>query len=370
MAYKDREENLKQRFKSLNIDALLVEDATNLFYLTGLELSSGQLLVTSRQSLLFVDNRYFELCQKLSPFKVILSDKEPLNQMLLTPDLQFIKNLGIDSESMSYQRYLELDQLNSKLKEQSSGRCNIKLIALNNPVKQLRSIKDADEIKMLKEAAILGSLGFDYVCTLLKTGIKEIEVARELEIFWKKKGSKSLSFDPIIAFGTNSSMPHYRSQEIELKKGDPVLIDIGVNYKHYQSDMTRMVFFGTPPEQISVIFPIVRRAQELALLSCKPGAVIGDIDAQARSFIESQGYGENFGHGLGHGVGLEIHELPMMRNKPPYNSVKLEPGMVVTIEPGIYLPNIGGVRIEDTILITEDGYESLTNRPTSPVIID
>lgn len=369
MSYKEREEILKQHLKTLNVDALLVEDATNLYYLTGLELTAGQLLVTCHQSYLFVDNRYFELCQNKSPFKVILSDKEPLSVFLLNQELQFIKTLGFDSENLCYQRFLELDKLVAKLKEQSSGRCNIKLVPLDNPVKQLRSIKALDEIKILKEAADLGSLGFDYACSLLKAGIKEIEVANELEIFWKKRGSKSIAFEPIIAFGANSSMPHYRSGDKELKKGDPVLLDIGVNYKHYQSDMTRMAYFGTPPEQISVICPIVQRAQSLALESCKPGALIGDIDAKARSFIEAQGYGENFGHGLGHGVGLEIHELPMMRNKPPYNTQKLKPGMVVTIEPGIYLPKIGGVRIEDTILITEDGYESLTNRPTDPVII-
>jgi Xaa-Pro aminopeptidase len=369
MPYVQRQENVKQVLKSRSLDAFIIDDQTNLYYLTGLEMSAGRLLITTKNSALFVDNRYYEACQNQSSAEVFLTDKEPFSAVMLKPEYNFIKTLGFDSENTSYKAFTDLENLTVKLKEQSSGRSNIKLIALENPVKTLRMIKEPKEIELLKKAAILGSNGFDYVCSLLKTGVKEIEVSQKLEIFWKERGAKGPAFEPIIAFGKNSSMPHYRSGSAELKRGDVVLVDIGVNVDHYQSDMTRMVFFGQPLEQISVIHPIVQRAQQVALEICKPGTLIKDIDAKAREFIESQGYGENFTHGIGHGVGLDIHELPNMRFQSALSGLELKPGMVLTVEPGIYLPKIGGVRIEDTIVITDTGYESLTNRPTDPVIL-
>lgn len=369
MIYTKRQENLKNYLKDQSIDAILIDEPINLFYLTGQELSAGKLLVTTKSSILFVDNRYFEACQHLTCCEVLLSDNQRFYETLILPEFNFIKSLAFDAENTSYQNYSDLEVLTQKLKKQSSGRSCIKLIPLDNPVKALRMIKEPSEIKLLSEAAKLGSEGFDYICTLLKEGIKEIEVAEELEIFWKRKGAKKVAFDPIIAFGSNSSMPHYKSQNKALKKGDVILIDIGVNLDHYHSDMTRMVFFGTPPEQVSAIFPIVQRAQKLALEICKPGTLIQDIDAIAREFIQEQGYGDNFTHGIGHGVGLEIHELPSMRYQSSFSNLELKPGMVITVEPGIYLPKIGGVRIEDTIVITESGHDNLTKRATDPLII-
>lgn len=368
--YSERQDNIRKLLKEKSIDALIVDDPTNLFYLTGMEVSAGRLAVTSKLSYLFVDNRYFESCQNNPSCQVLLSDNNAFSDKLLAPDMNFIKTLAFDGESTSHKAFLEMDGLMHRLKEQSSGRCNIKLVSLDNPVKWIRMIKDSEEITLLKQAGNLGSQGFDYVCTLLKAGITEIEVANELEIFWKRKGAKSLAFDPIIAFGSNSSMPHYRSGNRALKEGDIILMDIGVNVQHYHSDMTRMAYFGAPPEQIGVIYPIVQRAQQLAIEICKPGTLIKDIDATARQFITDQGYGEYFTHGIGHGVGLEIHELPTMRFQTALNAnLTLQPGMVITVEPGIYLPKIGGVRIEDTIVITEMGHENLTNRSTEPFLI-
>jgi Xaa-Pro aminopeptidase len=369
MPYVQRQENIRQILKNRSIEALIIDDPTNLFYLTGLEMSAGRLLITLKSSALFVDNRYYEACQNQLASQVFLTDKEPFSTYLLKPEFNFIKNLGFDSESTSYKSFTELEALVVKLKEQSSGRSNIKLVSLENPVKTLRMVKEPQEIELLKQAAILGSQGFDYVCTLLKPGVTEIEVSQKLEIFWKGQGAKGPAFEPIIAFGKNSSMPHYRSGNVELKQGDVVLVDIGVNLNNYQSDMTRMVFIGQPPEQISVIHPIVERAQQVALEICKPGTLIKDIDAIARQFIDSQDYGLNFTHGIGHGVGLDIHELPNMRFQSAFSSLELRPGMVLTVEPGIYLPRVGGVRIEDTIAITDTGYLSLTNRPTNAVIL-
>jgi len=359
MDHSQRIEKTQKTLKELTCNALLIEETTNLYYMTGQQLSTGKLLVHEKGAELFVDNRYFESCQKNAPCHVILSDKTSLSDLLKSPEFNFIHSLGFDSDNTSFKRYEEMQKNLTPL---------VKLIPLDNPVKIQRMIKDKEEIDLLREAAALGSQGFDFVCSLLCEGLKENDIALELEIFWKRRGSKSLAFDPIIAFGSNSSMPHYRAGQTILKKGMPVLIDIGVNYQHYHSDMTRVIYFGEPDPKIRTIYTIVENAQKKALNLCVPGTKIGELDETARGYIKAQGFGEFFSHGLGHGVGLEIHEAPTLRNQLPCKDKKLENGMVITIEPGIYLPGMGGVRIEDTILITETGYENLTKRPTSPLL--
>lgn len=341
--------------KELSCDAFIVEDQINLYYMTGLFLSSGMLLVYPEGAHLIVDARYYELCKKESPFPIILrEDKPPMTTFLAGSDLPKITTVGFSRENMTYGTFLKL--------QKELETFGLALKAVENPIVKLRTIKNQDEIAILSKTAALGSEGFDYLCSLLREGITEVELAVELEIFWKRKGSKTIAFDPIIAFGANSSMPHYRVGNHRLQYGDAVLIDIGVNYENYHSDMCRVVFFGEPDPKIKAIYSIVKSAQETALQKCFPGTRIGDLDASARDYIEKEGYGENFTHSLGHGVGLEIHEAPMIRNQPPYQDVILEPGMVLTVEPGIYLPGIGGVRIEDTVVITEEGHQNLTNR--------
>lgn len=362
MTYSNRLLRLQDYLKN-SCDALLVEDQLNIFYLTGLTLSAGKLLVHTRGAHLFVDDRYFELCERMSPYPVLKLDHPSFEKRLSSPDFSFIQRLGFDSDTTSVKNFMELEKYVDKA-IQSGGDRSISLVPLDNPIKTLRMIKDAGEIALLKEAAALGSEGFDFLCTLLKEGISEVEIAVELEIFWKRRGSKSLGFDPIIAFGANSSMPHYRSGNERLKKGHVVLADIGVNYRHYHSDMTRMIFLGEPDPRIEKIYHIVRDAQKAALDLCRPGTLVADLDSAAREYIASQGYGDRFTHGLGHGVGLEIHELPVLKNISPHKEIVLSPGMVITIEPGIYLPGVGGVRIEDTVVITPEGHDNLTQRST------
>ena len=358
MDYTLRVKKLQKFLKNQDCDAIVIDDVLNIFYLTGQRLSCGSLYVSQKQARLIVDSRYYESCKTNCPFSVILLEGDSLKQILASKLFKDVEKLGFDSQNTSYEKYLALKKT---LKGSS-----IKLIPFKNPVLDLRMIKDPEEIVALKEAAILGSEGFDYVCSLLKTGITEIEIARELEIFWKRKGSQGVAFESIIAFGPNSSMPHYRPGDVKLKKGMPVLVDIGVNYKHYHSDMTRVPFFGKPSSKMIEIYEVVKKAQEAALKLCKPGTVIGEIDAAARKVISDSGYGEYFTHSLGHGVGLEIHELPVMRGT---NRQALESGMVITIEPGVYLPGEGGVRLEDSIVITPKGYEDLTLRSKELLLI-
>lgn len=369
MSYQNRLLALQNILADSCCDALIIDDPINIFYLTGIELSTGRILAHTKGALLLVDNRYLEICKNASPFPVLESENPSFESRLASPEFSFINTIAFDSDKTSYKNYLQLKQTIENIFSTSQNNRQIHLIPLDNPIKKLRTIKDAEEIDILKSAATLGTQGFDFVCSLLKEGITEAEIARELEIFWKKHGSKSLAFDPIIAFGPNSSKPHYRAGKAALKRGDTVLIDIGVNFCHYHSDMTRTIFFGEPNPRMKEIYTIVKNAQEAALTMCRPGTLIGDLDTTARALITSRGYGTNFTHSLGHGVGLEIHELPTIKNSPPFKDVALAPGMVITIEPGIYIPGLGGVRIEDTIVITDSGYENLTKRTKDLIIL-
>jgi Xaa-Pro aminopeptidase len=355
MNYFERLQKLQKKLQELQCDGLIVEDPVNLYYMTGISLSSGILIVHAQGGILLVDNRYEELCRRQSLYPVILSDETPFLAVLSFPELQHVRTIGFDAESMTFKRFQELE-----LVLQKAGKYTLK--PLNNPIQQLRMVKDREEIALLRAASALGYLGFEHVSSLLREGISEIELAVELEIFWKRRGGKSISFDPIIAFGANASMPHYRAGETVLKQNTEVLIDIGVSRAHYHSDMTRVVFFGKPDNKIKEIYAIVEEAQQQAIALCKPGIPVGDIDRAARGVIEKHGYGSYFKHGTGHGVGLEVHEAPWIRKKPPYCNLLLQPGMVFTIEPGIYLSGIGGVRIENMVLINETGCENLTKK--------
>lgn len=356
MDYLARLHQLRLQLSQIPCDALLIESPIHLLYLTGLDLSTGKLLITEADALLVVDGRYFELGTKLSPCPVCRLEgfvfKEWLRQNL-------IHRLAFESDKTTYQAFLNLQTMANELQQ---NHFSVTLVPIESPVQPLRMIKDLDELHLLRQAAKLGYEGYEFIISQLREGITEQELALELEIFWKRKGAKRLAFDSIIAFGANSSMPHYRAGLTPLEWNMPILIDIGVVWKHYHSDMTRVVFFGEPSHQIKEIYEIVAEAKKRALALCRPGTKIGDLDRAARDYITSHGYGETFTHSLGHGLGLEIHEPPTIRSKGLYADYALQPNMVITIEPGIYLPGVGGVRLEDTILITESGYENLTNQ--------
>jgi Xaa-Pro aminopeptidase len=342
------------------VDGLLIEEPLDLFYLLGKELSTGFLILLRDQATLFVDSRYIESCEKdaLCNVKLIQGNFSEVLMTFLkkTP----LKNLGFDSQSMTYQKHLDLST-------QFKGTIN--LTPLKQPLREIRQIKDPLEQKLLKSAAQIGSMGFDHIVGLLKEGILEKELACELKQFWLKHGGEKVSFEPIIAFGENSSMPHYRAGSSVLKKNQIVLIDCGVIVNHYNSDMTRTIFYGSPDEEFLKIYSTVLEAQQKAIEALKPGKLTKEIDLIARDVIDEKGYGLRFNHGLGHGVGLEIHELPVLKSQNVDCKTYLEEGMVITIEPGIYIPGWGGVRIEDTVLITKNSYEILTTTPKELMIV-
>ncbi len=351
--YLPRIDRINRTIINSGAQALLLTDPLDIYYITGIKLSTGVVVIYDENATLFVDKRYFELCQKTSPIPVKSIEEFPITKIFKTSPFDKIEKIAFDSGKTTFNQYQEL--------QRDIPHCT--LIPLNQPIVIIRSIKDSYELDILRRAAQIGCEGYEFVVSLLKENITEIDVATELEIFWKRKGADGLGFDSIIAFGVNSSMPHYRPQLVPLKRNDPVLIDIGVKWQGYHSDMTRMVFFGEPSPKMQEIYEVVLKAQERAVEACAPGKTTGELDKIARDSIKAAGYGDLFTHGLGHGIGLEIHERPVLRSKPPESETILQPGMVITIEPGIYIPGVGGVRIEDSIIVTEEGGEVITKTP-------
>ncbi len=308
------------------MSVLLIEDEVNLFYRTGMHLSAGSLLGEE----LFVDGRYLEACREAG--LAVRSVKELRGAM---PD-----KVAVDSGVMSAARVEEL---------KSWG---VEVELRPHCLQKARSVKSAEEIEKMKRAAALANEGFEFAREALEEGISERQVAQKLQAFWFEQGAEGASFEPIVAFGPNTALPHHRAGERKLARGDVVLFDLGVQLDSYQSDMTRVVTFeGELPE----IYGVVRKAQERALAVCKAGVTTGEMDGTARGYIEERGFGEYFTHSLGHGLGIEVHEWPLFRDK----TLVLEAGMVITVEPGVYLPGVGGVRWEDAVVVRENGYERL-----------
>ena len=326
-------------------EPLYLEEPKTLNYLFPILVTAGQAIITPDTVDLYLDSRYLLLYSHL-PYA------QPLQDILPLP-----KKIQFDGGSLSYER---VEQLRKSYPETT-------WINLPHPVSDIRAIKSEDEQKKLIDAGHLNSRGFDFLLSQLKEGVSEEELARKLHLFFIEQGGDRLAFDPIIAFGAGSAAPHYRASSRKLKKGDIVLIDIGVRKHGYYSDMTRTQFFGPPHPELEKIYHIVKEAQELALNYVKEGVTSIQLDQIAREYITEQGYGPNFGHSLGHGVGLEIHENPFLRSKPP--EVTIKEGMCITIEPGIYLPELGGVRIEDAVIVTKEGSINLTNRSKDLMVI-
>ena len=353
MNYSKRLKNIQNYVLEKNIDLLILDDSISLIYLSGLHLSYGKLFITKDKTKLFVDGRYLQRAKEDSSLDVELICEKALLDFIVENKL---KNIAFDSSKLSYSSYEKLKKFLEKIRTKCD--LDIKIIPVCNPLKEFRAIKDVDEILLLKKAANLNWRGFEHVCLLLKQGITEKEIAFEYEMFVKKNGADKLSFDPIVAFGKNSAMPHYKTSTAKLELNDLVLMDIGVEIQNYQSDMTRVIFFGTPDPKLEKIYSVTKKTQAAALSQCRPGVKLKELDLAARKVLKEENFENFFVHSLGHGVGLEIHEFPRIKFDTEDKDVILKPGMVITIEPGIYLPNVGGTRYEDTLIITQSGYEN------------
>ncbi|MBM7855060.1 Xaa-Pro dipeptidase [Desulfohalotomaculum tongense] len=236
----------------------------------------------------------------------------------------------------------------------------LSFVGSDNILGALRLKKDNLELKYLKDSALCADQIMDSVSKLLKPGITEKEVVREIESLFKQKGVDQLSFDAIVAAGSNAAVPHHHPDDTVLKEGDSVVIDMGGIKEHYCSDITRTFIIGEPSREFKEVYSVVQKAQDEAVKAIKPGVPMKDIDQVARNIIDKAGYGSYFTHRTGHGIGMEVHEEPYLA---PTNSRLLEEGMVVSVEPGIYLPGKFGVRIEDIVVVTSEGAERLNNYP-------
>jgi Xaa-Pro aminopeptidase len=242
----------------------------------------------------------------------------------------------------------------------------VELISLERELKNLRALKDAQELALIRTAIDISSKAFLHILGILKEGVQEREIALEMEFFMKHNGAEALGFDIIVASGRRSALPHGKASHKSIEKGDLILIDFGSGFQGYHSDQTRTVVCGQSSSEQKKIYQIVKEAQEKAMEEVRPDIPLHEVDAAARDHIRNQGYGEYFGHGTGHGIGLVVHEDPFVNSE---NKEFAQEGMIFTIEPGIYLPNWGGVRIEDMIRVTSHGAEILTYLPKELSVI-
>lgn len=358
MPFIQRCQRVQTEIAKKNIDGLLITKEKNRYYLSGFTGSSGYLLVTSQQVFLLTDFRYIEQAKKETSGCQIIRHgrkwKENLQELFLNLK---IRKLGFERDQMPYAQY-EL------IKKQIPS---VELIGTENIVEFFRECKDELEIDLIKKAAEIADHAFHRILKLIKPGIKEIELAAELEYQMRIHGAEGPAFETIIASGARAALPHGIASEKEITTGDLVVFDFGSTYHGYRSDMTRTIMMGEAKEKEKKIYSLVLEAQLAGLKHVKAGETGHNIDSIARGIISNQGYGEFFGHGLGHGVGLDIHENPRLAEG---SILPLKPGMVVTVEPGVYLEGWGGVRIEDMILVTENGYQNFTKTPKELIEIN
>ncbi|NLT95691.1 MAG: aminopeptidase P family protein [Clostridia bacterium] len=352
-----RIEKLKKKLKELGLDSFLVMSPVNRRYLSGFTGTSGFLLITRKQNFLLTDFRYIEQATKQAPsFQIVKHDYPWLKTLEQLLKRLPVENMGLESDYVAYKQYRELEKQLSF----------IELYPQDGIIEGLRLVKDAEEIANIKNAAQIADKAFDHILGIIKPGIKEREIALELEFFMRSQGADGVSFDTIVASGKRSALPHGVASEKIIEKGDLVTLDYGCIYNGYCSDMTRTVVIGQPSDKQRKIYNIVLEAQIMGLEAVKAGLSAREIDDRVRSFISEKGYGENFGHGLGHGVGLCIHENPSLS---PRDNTEVLANMVVTIEPGIYIPDWGGVRIEDLVLVTDTGYNNFTCAKKELIVI-
>lgn len=340
----------KIAFKSDKIDGFLVFNSTNLRWLTDFSGASALLIPRNGESVVYVYGvNYSQARAELSDITIELvrHGEDLMNKIVKKSSALNIERMAADA--LDLEKWLTFSRCMGDQK---------KLKLESGYLRDLRKIKDAREVELLRRAGELTKEGMRVAQEVITVGWKEYEVAAEIEYAMRKLGSSGTAFDTIVASGPCSAFPHGGCSDRIIKKGDLVIVDIGATYKHYNSDMTRTFVVGNPSEKQKKLHRIVLNAQENAIKFLRPNTKTKDVDAIARGIIEKAGYGEAFVHSLGHGVGLEVHELPTLG---PDSKDVLAIGNVVTAEPGIYLVGYGGIRIEDTVLVQNNGAEKLTN---------
>jgi Xaa-Pro aminopeptidase len=349
--YGTRQENSRKILDSYPLDGILFVGLENIRYLCGFTGSDGAFVITQRESYFLTDSRYWtQADEEVKGSQIIHYKKKMEGIFSLLFDLK-IRKIGFESASLPFSAYQFLTE---RLANET------KLIPLEEELRNLRAVKDTQELILIRKAIDISSHAFSQITKTLKESVVEREVALEMEIFMKASGAEALGFDIIIASGKRSALPHGKASDKRIEKGDFILIDFGSGFQGYHSDQTRTVVCGNPSAEQEKIYQIVKEAHDKAIEKVRPGIPMSEVDGAARDHIRNQGYGGYFGHGTGHGIGLAVHEDPVVNGE---NKGPLQEGMVFTIEPGIYIPDWGGVRIEDMVLVTPHGVEVLTYLP-------
>ncbi len=350
---KERATQLAAQLPDKGLDALLISAPENRRYLSGFTGSAGYLLVTPERQVLFTDSRYTEQATNQSPHFEVIQMKAGLAWLLDTLKETGVSRVGFESDNMtvaSYNRLVDALKEDDKLEGAS-------LIATSGITEELRILKDRDELKELQKAIDASDRAMELVCPAIEAGMTEREVAWRMEVAMREFGADNISFDTIVAAGPNGAMAHHHPTDTVIRAGEPIVIDMGAQIGGYCSDITRTVVVGEPDEMFHKIYNIVLGAQLTAINTVRPGMTGEECDSLSRDVIAEAGYGDNFGHSLGHGVGLAVHENPRVS---PRSDDTLEPNMVFTVEPGIYLTGWGGVRIEDIVILGEEGATPLS----------
>lgn len=344
---------VRRRMADAGLDAFIVTNAKDIYYLTGFHGEDAWLLIGTRRVVVLSDFRFQEELADFGYFRSVIRSGTMLDAIKGEVESWPIEKVGVQAEHMTLaQRKALAKSIGAKRLSNQDGWLS-----------EIRIIKSADEVANIECAIDIQQRAFKDVRQFIKPGVTEMEVAAYLEYRMRTLGATGFSFPTIVAAGAKASLPHAVPDKAKVKKNDVLLIDFGAMYGGYCGDLTRTLAIGRFPKQMAEVYKIVREAELAAIDAIAPGMELKAVDAVARDLITKAGYGEQFQHSLGHGLGLDVHEQPGLSHRSKDGEV-LKPGHVVTVEPGIYLPGVGGVRIEDDVLVTENGYRVLSNLPT------
>jgi Xaa-Pro aminopeptidase len=352
MMLRKRVSNLRRLFAARKVDAVLITQAANRRYLSGFDGTAGYLLITPEKAVLATDFRYTEQAAREAPDFEILRIGGNIAEWFpgLVSD-SGVKRLGFEAADVTFGFHR---QLQDALKKKSIP---VKLVPIDALVESLRAVKEPGEIWLIRKASAITDAALEQITSNIKAGLTERQLAWELEKIMRENGSQALPFEIIVASGPNAALPHHKPSDRVLRDGEPVVIDMGAKVAGYAADLSRTLCAGQPDTRFKKVYSIVLEAQMTAISKINEGMSGHEADKIAREIIQKSGYGEAFGHALGHGVGLAEHESPRLG---PNSKDTLTGGMVFTVEPGIYLPGWGGVRIEDTVVIEKGKVKPIT----------
>lgn len=351
MLYLNRINNLRLKMKEMNVCAMYVSSPENVYYLSGFTgFGDGRLLITFLHAWIITDSRYtLQVAEQCPDYMLISGSAVNISTIESVLKEENIKVLGFEDEIISYK---DFEALNSKYS-------NLSFKGIGNYFSDIRDIKDKCEVSFVSKACEIAYNSLNEILCLLKPGVCEIDIATELEYRMKKNGAEDRAFDTIVASGSRSALPHGAASSKKIEFGDAVTIDFGCKFNNYCSDMTRTFFVGNPSDEMKKIYNIVYDAQMAALEGYKSGITGKELDSISRNIITKAGYGPLFGHSLGHGVGLEVHEGATIG---PGNNNIIRNNTIFSIEPGIYVENLGGVRIEDLVFVDDDKLINFTDK--------